>query len=285
MEGDGLDMTEVEPRVAEVEPRKVVLSATGISKRYGTVQALQRVAIDIYAGEVLGLVGDNGAGKSTLVRILSGADYADEGTVTFEGKTVELSSPGMARRLGIETVYQDLALAPHLSVPANLFLGRELRRGGFLGKLGFMAESAMRSRAKESLASLHIELKNIQSSVQLLSGGQRQSVAIARAAEWARLVMILDEPTAALGVEQSGEVLMISRRAADRGLGVLFISHTLPYVMEVCDRIVVLRHGEVVGNIPTAKCTLEDIVALITGARAAALGETGAVDEGSRSTV
>lgn len=143
----------------------------------------------------------------------------------------------------------------------------------------------MRSRAKESLASLHIELKNIQSSVQLLSGGQRQSVAIARAAEWARLVMILDEPTAALGVEQSGEVLRISRRAADRGLGVLFISHTLPYVMEVCERIVVLRHGEVVGNIPTAKCTLEDIVALITGARAAALGETGAVDERSRSTV
>ena len=245
----------------------VVVQVDHISKSYGPVQAVRYVSVEIRSGEVLGLVGDNGAGKSTLVRILSGADYADAGSILIQGSKVDLSSPTVARSLGIETVYQDLALAPHLSVAGNIFLGREIRRGGVLGRLGVMAEAEMRARSAEFLSSLRIELGNPGASVQFLSGGQRQAVAIARAAAWGRLVMILDEPTAALGVEESAKVLEITRSAAQKGLAVVFVSHTLPFVMETTDRIVVLRHGEVVAREETANCTLDGVVGWITGAR------------------
>ena len=237
-----------------------------VSKSYGPVQALRDVSFGLRPGEVVGLVGDNGAGKSTLCRILSGADYPDSGTIRIRGTLVNLASPAVARKLGIETVYQDLALAPHLSIAGNIFLGREIRRDGILGKLGVLSESKMREEAETFLSSLRIQMGNLKSTVQYLSGGQRQAVAIARAAAWGSLMMILDEPTAALGVEESAKVLEITRSAADKGLAVVFVSHTLPYVMEATDRIVVLRHGALVADERTGDCTLSEVVGWITGA-------------------
>ncbi len=251
-------------------PVDSIVQVDCVSKSYGPVQALRDVSLDVAAGEVLGLVGDNGAGKSTLCKILSGADYPDSGAVLVRGEKVDLASPAVARNLGIETVYQDLALAPHLSIAGNIFLGREIRRGGILGKFGVLAEAKMREQAGAFLSSLRIEMGNLGSTVQYLSGGQRQAVAIARAAAWGTLLMILDEPTAALGVEESAKVLEVTRHAANNGLGVVFVSHTLPYVMEATDRIVVLRHGAVVATSRTADCTLDEVVGWITGAREAA---------------
>ncbi|MCY0899803.1 MAG: ATP-binding cassette domain-containing protein [Firmicutes bacterium] len=238
----------------------------GIEKRFGAIQVLHGVSFAIYPGEVVGLVGDNGAGKSTTVRIMSGALQPDRGELYIEGRKVRFDSPIAARREGIETVYQDLALAPHLSVKANLFLNREELKPGLLGKLGFLDEKRMGEEAVKKLDLLHIKIKSMDQLIQELSGGQRQAIAVARAASWGSRLVILDEPTAALGVEESKMVLDLIRRVRDSGVPVLLISHTMPHVFEVTDRIVVLRQGRVVATAVTKECTLEDVIMWITGA-------------------
>ncbi|PSR20523.1 MAG: sugar ABC transporter ATP-binding protein [Sulfobacillus acidophilus] len=239
---------------------------TGIEKRFGAIKVLHNVSFAINAGEVVGLVGDNGAGKSTTVRIMSGALQPDRGDILIQGRKVRFDSPIAARRQGIETVYQDLALAPHLSVKANLFLNREELRPGLLGALGFLDERRMAREAVKKLELLRIKIKSMDQLIQELSGGQRQAIAVARAASWGSRLVILDEPTAALGVEESQMVLDLIRRVRDSGVPVLLISHTMPHVFEVTDRIVVLRQGRVVATAVTKECTLEDVIMWITGA-------------------
>jgi ABC-type sugar transport system ATPase subunit len=238
----------------------------GIEKRFGAIQVLHNVSFAINAGEVVGLVGDNGAGKSTTVRIMSGALQPDRGDILIQGRKVRFDSPIAARQQGIETVYQDLALAPHLTVKANLFLNREELRSGILGALGFLDEKRMAREAVKKLELLRIKIKSMDQLIQELSGGQRQAIAVARAASWGSRLVILDEPTAALGVEESQMVLDLIRRVRDSGVPVLLISHTMPHVFEVTDRIVVLRQGRVVATAVTKECTLEDVIMWITGA-------------------
>jgi simple sugar transport system ATP-binding protein len=246
-----------------------VLEAKRISKRYGRVQALTDVDLTIGRGEIGGLVGDNGAGKSTLVKILSGALRPTSGQVCIDGSPVTLDSPQDCRAQGIETVYQDLALALHLGLDANLFLGRELKRRGPLGWFGWLDGAAMATTAKAELDALHIPIGSVRTPCESLSGGQRQAVAVARAVAWARRLILMDEPTAALGVAEQHQVAELVLRIRDRGLSVLLISHNLPQVHELCDRIVVLRHGRVVARLTRADVTVEDIVMWITGAAGA----------------
>jgi simple sugar transport system ATP-binding protein len=244
-----------------------ILAAERISKSYGTVRALKNINLTINRGEVLALIGDNGAGKSTLIKTLSGAIKPDKGRLVYDGEEVTFNSPHDARERGIETVYQDLALAPNLDIASNLFLGREVRQKGLLGRLGFMDERSMARDTKERLAKLGIHMPAVLGlEARRLSGGERQVVAIARASVWARGVLIMDEPTAALGVRQSELVLELARRVAEQGVGVVIISHTLPHVMTVADRIVVLRHGAKVADLPRVDATPEGLVALIVGA-------------------
>lgn len=242
------------------------LELRNVTKRFGAIKVLHGVSFAVYPGEVVGLVGDNGAGKSTTVRIISGALRPDAGEIHIEGRPVRFESPIDARREGIETVYQDLALAPHLSVKANLFLNREKFRKGFLGRLGFLDEKEMGMDAVSKLDLLHIKIKSMDQLIQELSGGQRQAIAVARAASWGSRLVILDEPTAALGVEESRMVLDLIRRVRDSGVPVLLISHTMPHVFEVTNRIVVLRHGRVAASTNTHECTLEQVIMWITGA-------------------
>ncbi len=245
---------------------EVVLSASGISKRYGHVQALKRADFDIKKGEVVGLIGDNGAGKSTLVKILSGATSPDEGTISLHGAPVQFGSSAQARNSGIETVYQDLALAPHLGVVANLYLGREVRRRGILGMLGFLDNTAMRKRTARTLADLGVSIVDYESPVGLMSGGQRQGIAVARAAAWASNVVFLDEPTAALGVRQAAQVESLIQRIRDeRGVAVVLISHNMRQVMALADRVHVLRLGERVATFTRQDFDGERLVAAITG--------------------
>src|SRR5947209_8232112 len=218
-------------------PRVPVLEARDIAKRYGSVVALESADFEVYGGEIVALIGDNGAGKSTLIKILSGAVRPDEGTILLRGQPVEFHSPRDARAAGIETVYQDLALAPDLDVAANLFLGREITQPGLLGRLDFYNQRAMREQAARHLQDLKVNLRSIRQTVDTLSGGQRQSVAVARAVFWGKDIVILDEPTAALGVAQSGMVLELMRRVRDAGTAVIFISRNMPHVFEVADRI------------------------------------------------
>lgn len=247
----------------------VLLRATGIQKRYGHVQALQGADLDVNAGEIHALLGDNGAGKSTLVKILSGVVRADEGTVELGGAPVHLSVPSDARDAGIETVYQDLALAPTLDPGENVFLGREVPSRGLLGKIGFIDRREMRRRTEEQLATLGITLGSPSAPVGALSGGQRQAVAIARAAVWGRRILILDEPTAALGPQQTDVVLALMRRVRDeQGLTILWVSHNLPQVLEVADHITVLRLGQRVLSCPVADATVDTLIRAITGASA-----------------
>ena len=236
-----------------------------ISKSYGSVVALNDVSLKIHAGEVIGLVGDNGAGKSTLVKVLSGAHQQSEGTVILEGVERKWESPHDALVAGVETLYQDSGLAPHLSVSANVFLGREKYTKGIFGKLGFLAQKAMDSAAHENLEKVGIAVPQSNRSVSQLSGGQRQAVAIGRAVSWASKVIILDEPTNHLGARQAGEVLAVIKAAKERGLGVIFISHTLPHVLQVTDRIVVLRLGKIVADAPTSTFDAESLLGTITG--------------------
>ncbi len=236
-----------------------------VSKSYGSVVALNGVSLKIHAGEVIGLVGDNGAGKSTLVKVLSGAHQSSEGKVLLEGVERSWSSPRAALEAGVETLYQDSGLAPHLSVSSNVFLGRELYVKGILGKLGFLAKKQMDLVAHENLERVGIAVPQSNRSVSQLSGGQRQAVAIGRAVSWASKVIILDEPTNHLGARQAGEVLAVIKAAKERGLGVIFISHTLPHVLQVTDRIVVLRLGKIVADAPTSTFDAESLLGTITG--------------------
>jgi simple sugar transport system ATP-binding protein len=236
-----------------------------VGKRYGNVVALQDVNFALHAGEVVGLVGDNGAGKSTLVKILSGAHAPDTGEILLDGKPRNWHSPHDALQAGIETLYQDSGIAPDLTVAANVFLGREILKKGLLGRLGFLDEKKMREEARQELERVGIAVPSATRAVAKLSGGQRQAVAIGRAVAWANKVIILDEPTNHLGARQAAEVLQVIRQARDKGLGVVFISHTLPHVFEVTDRTVVLRLGKVVADAPTASFTHDSLLKAITG--------------------
>ena len=243
-----------------------VLEADGVVKEYGHVRALRGAKFSVAKGEVVSLIGDNGAGKSTLVKILSGTETPDRGEIRFQGKPVQFESPSDARRRGIETVYQDLALAPHLDPAANLFLGREIMRPGLLGRLGFMDNAAMSKRTAEAFGELGAGVQDTRASVGAMSGGQRQSIAVARAAAWATEVIFLDEPTAALGVVQTERVLELVRRVRDKGLGVVLISHSMPEVIKVSDRIEVLRLGRRVATFRAQDTSMEELVAAMTGA-------------------
>src|SRR3954462_6031849 len=237
-----------------------VLSLRGISKRFGAVQALTDAEIDVMPGEVVALVGDNGAGKSTLVKVISGVGPANEGTIEWEGQRVSIDGPKDAQKLGIATVYQDLALADNLDVAANLFLGQEEPSGA-----GILDDIDMERQARDLLDTLSVKIPSVRTQVASLSGGQRQSVAIARSLLGEPKIVILDEPTAALGVAQTAEVLALIRRLKERGYGLILISHNLADIFEVADRIVVLRLGRNAGVFSSTDSS-EDVVAAITGA-------------------
>ncbi len=240
-----------------------LLEARGVTKHYGHVLALDGAGFSVYPGEVTALIGDNGAGKSTLVKTLSGAIRPDEGEILIEGTPVRLASPLDARRHGIETVYQDLALAPDLDAAANLHLGRELYLIPFLRVLN---RGAMRERAIHAFRDLGVTLPDVSAPVGTLSGGQRQSVAVARAVLYASRVIFMDEPTAALGVVQRERVLDTIRRVRDRGISVVLISHNMPEVLAVADRIEVLRMGRRVAVYTAAQTSVEELVGAMTGA-------------------
>jgi ABC-type sugar transport system ATPase subunit len=244
----------------------LALEARNISLSYGHVRALADASIHAAPGEIVALLGDNGAGKSTLVKCISGAVVPDGGEIRLGGVPVRVRSSKEARLHGIETVYQDLALAPHLDVAQNFFMGRELSRPGLLGRLRFIDRPAMRRAAMAALDELGVRLPSVNAVVQDLSGGQRQSVAIARAAKWAKSVLLLDEPTAALGVRQTERVLETIRRVSAAGTAIILISHNLPHVFDVAHRVVVLRQGSVVLEAETAATTPEKVVAAMLGA-------------------
>jgi simple sugar transport system ATP-binding protein len=239
-----------------------LLEARGLVKRYGHVLALDGASFTAFPGEVVALIGDNGAGKSTLVKTLSGAIRADEGQVLVDGAAVTMSSPLDARRYGIETVYQDLALAPDLDAAANLHLGRELYR---FRPLHVLNKTQMRRRAIAAFADLGVELPDVTAPVVTLSGGQRQSVAVARAVAYASKIIFMDEPTAALGVVQRGRVLDNIRKVRDRGIAVILISHNMPEVLAVADRVEVLRLGRRVARFNASEATVEQLVGAMTG--------------------
>jgi len=243
-----------------------VLEARGIVKRFGHVEALRGADFTVGQGEVVALMGDNGAGKSTLVKALSGVLQPDGGTILIQGEEVHFHNPVEAREHGVETVYQDLALADTLNPTANLFLGRELRRKGVLGRLGVLDNRAMRTKAAEVFATLNVTVRADHGAVGNLSGGQRQGVAVSRAVTWAHRVLFLDEPTAALGVQQTRNVLDMVRKVRDRGVSVVIISHSVPEVLEVADRIEVFRLGRRVAVLEAATTSALDVVAAITGA-------------------
>jgi fructose transport system ATP-binding protein len=231
------------------------MTARGLVKRYGQVTALDGADFDLRAGEVLAVIGDNGAGKSSLIKVLTGATIPDEGEITLDGKQVRFRSPIDARRLGIETVYQDLAVAPALDIATNLFLGREQRRKGVLGTVFRMLDKrAMRDESERQMNELKIGLRSLTQAVETLSGGQRQGV------------VIMDEPTAALGVKESGQVLDLIRRVRDRGLPVVLISHNMPHVFEIADRIHIQRLGRRVAVVRPSDYPMSEVVAIMTGA-------------------
>jgi fructose transport system ATP-binding protein len=262
---------------AAAQERVPVLAARNVSKRFGSVVALEHIDFEVYPGEVVALIGDNGAGKSTLIKILSGTLAPDSGTLLMRGTPVTFSSPRDAREAGIETVYQDLALAPDLDVPANLFLGREIRRPGLLGRLDMLDVRAMREKAQAHLDGLGVKIKSVDQRVDTLSGGQRQSVAVSRSVFWGRDVVIMDEPTAALSVAQSALVIRLIKRVREGGTPVVLISHNLPHVFEAADRMIVLRHGTRVGTLDPKAATMEQAVSLMTGALGAAVDPRTAV--------
>ncbi|WP_116953528.1 ATP-binding cassette domain-containing protein [Jiangella endophytica] len=253
-----------------VDPRDVtaeapVLEARGIVKRFGHVEALRGADFTVRKAEVVALIGDNGAGKSTLIKTLSGVHAPDEGELLVGGRPVRFSTPVDARQAGVETVYQDLAVADDLSVAANLYLGREILRTGPLGRLGLLDKRAMRRGAAEALSQLGVRIPRVTTPIAMLSGGQRQSVAVARAIIWATSVVILDEPTAALGVVQTERVLDVVRRARDAGMSVVLVSHNMPQVLEIADRVEVLRLGRRAARFRADEVTTDELVAAMTG--------------------
>jgi fructose transport system ATP-binding protein len=244
-----------------------VLEAKGLVKHFGHVVALDGADFELLPGEVLAVIGDNGAGKSTLIKALSGALIPDEGEMFLDGERVRFHSPLDARRQGIETVYQDLAVAPAMEIAENLFLGRELRRRGILGSVLRMTDKrAMVERARTAMGELDIGIGSMRQPVETLSGGQRQGVAVARSAAFARHVVIMDEPTAALGVKESKQVLDLIRRVRGRGLPVILISHDMPQVWEVADRVHIQRLGKRIAVIDPKQVSSSDGVAIMTGA-------------------
>jgi len=248
---------------------KPILQGRNLVKRYGRVTALDHCDFELYPGEILAVIGDNGAGKSTLIKALSGAVIPDAGEVTLDGKRVEFTSPIDARAAGIETVYQTLAMSPALSIADNMFMGREIRKPGFMGRvLRQLDRPAMEAFAREKLNELGLmTIQNINQAVETLSGGQRQGVAVARAAAFGSKVVILDEPTAALGVKESRRVLELIRDVRARGIPIVLISHNMPHVFEVADRIHIHRLGKRLCVIDPKDYTMSDAVAFMTGAK------------------
>jgi fructose transport system ATP-binding protein len=248
----------------------IVMRATGLVKRYGHVTALDGADFELRAGEILAVIGDNGAGKSTLIKALSGAIVPDAGEILLDGKPVHFKSPIDARREGIETVYQDLAVAPAMTIAENLFLGRELLRAGLLGKLfKLIDKKKMLEQSMRYMQDLKIGIRSMTQAVETLSGGQRQGVAVARSAAFARHVVIMDEPTAALGVKEGNMVLELIRRVRDRGLPVILISHNMPHVFELADRIHIQRLGRRAAVVNPKAISMSDTVAVMTGAMTA----------------
>jgi fructose transport system ATP-binding protein len=245
-----------------------VLQTKNLVKRYGSVTAIDHADFELYPGEILAVIGDNGAGKSSLIKALSGALIPDEGEILLDGKPVHFSSPMEARALGIETVYQNLAVSPALNIADNLFLGRELRKPGILGSVFRMLDKKeMERRAKDKMTELGLmTIQNISQAVESLSGGQRQGVAVARSALFGSKVVIMDEPTAALGVKESRRVLNLIKEVRDRGLPIILISHNMPHVFEVADRIHIHRLGKRAAIVTPQSHTMSDAVAIMTGA-------------------
>jgi fructose transport system ATP-binding protein len=249
------------------QAQTLVMQATGLIKRYGQVTALDGADFELRAGEILAVIGDNGAGKSSLIKCLSGATIPDEGVLLLDGKPVRFRNPMDARREGIECCYQDLAVAPAMTIAENLFLGREIRREGVLGRLlGLLDKKKMLEESIARMNDLKVGIRSMTQAVETLSGGQRQCVAVARAAAFARHVVILDEPTAALGVKEGNMVLELIRRVRDKGLPVVLISHNMPHVFEIADRIHVARLGRRAAVLNPKKISMSDTVAVMTGA-------------------
>ncbi|HEY3547293.1 MAG TPA: ATP-binding cassette domain-containing protein [Propionicimonas sp.] len=253
---------------ALTETRSPVLQARGLVKTFGRVVGLDGVDLELYPGEVLAVIGDNGAGKSTLIKCLSGAYTPDQGELLLDGRPVTFSGPQEARGAGIETVYQNLAVSPALDIASNLYLGREERRPGLLGSVFRMLDTkGMRQRSETQVKALGIStLQDMTQAVETLSGGQRQAVAVARAAAFGSKVVILDEPTAALGVRESNQVLQLVKDLRERGLPVILISHNMPQVFEVADRIHIQRLGKRAAVVTPQTHTAQDAVAIMTGA-------------------
>ncbi len=247
--------------------QRIVMQAKGLVKRYGQVTAIDGADFELRAGEILAVIGDNGAGKSSLIKCLSGATIPDEGEIWLDGKPIHFKSPMDARKVGIETVYQDLAVAPAMSISENLFLGREMRRQGFLGNvLRMLDKKKMLEISIARMQDLKVGIRSMTQAVETLSGGQRQCVAVARAAAFAEHVVILDEPTAALGVKEGNMVLELIRRVRDKGLPVILISHNMPHVFEIADRIHVARLGRRAAILNPKTISMSDTVAVMTGA-------------------
>jgi ABC-type sugar transport system ATPase subunit len=245
-----------------------LLRLSNISKRFGGITALENVSLDLNRGDIVGIVGDNGAGKSTLIKVLSGAHEPTAGVIEIEGKTQTLAPPAQAQRLGVETVYQELSLVGSFTAAENFFLGRELSIGRGPALFRFIRRKEMLAVATQRLAELHIDIPGVQSkTVERMSGGQRQLVAIARGAFWGHKLLLLDEPTAALGVRESGEVLDLVRRLSASGLTIVTVTHNLEHLWKICNRVVVMRRGRKVADVRSADTNLEEVVALITGAR------------------
>jgi ABC-type sugar transport system ATPase subunit len=246
-----------------------VLRVENVSKNFAGVAALSDVSLEIHAGEIVGVVGDNGAGKSTLVKTISGEHLPSSGLLQIDGQPVEFTSPAAARALGIETIYQDLGLVDHMDAAQNFFLGREVTYGGALRPLRILRRSAMRSRARQAVEELHVRIPEIATRpVARMSGGQRQAVAIARGVFWGQKLMLLDEPTAALGVRESREAIQMISRLKERGIPMLVVSHNLVHVWEICDRVVVLRLGRKVADLRTSDTSPDQVIAYMTGVAA-----------------
>ena len=264
-----MNAIDTQDSVTPTETRTPVLSARRLVKTYGHVVGLDGVSLELFPGEVLAIIGDNGAGKTTLIKCLTGAEIPDDGEIELDGKRVHFRRPQDAREAGIETVYQSLAVSPALDVAANMYLGRELRRPGFLGSVLRMVDTkTMRARARDELTELGIStLQDVAVPIENLSGGQRQAVAVARAAAFGSKVVVLDEPTAALGVRESNQVLDLIKRLRERGIPVILISHNMPHVFEVADRIHIQRLGKKAATITPQSHSMTDAVAIMTGAK------------------
>jgi simple sugar transport system ATP-binding protein len=251
----------------QVKNREPAIKVVGVRKNFGHLEALRGADIELHSGEVVALVGDNGAGKSTLAKIICGAYKKDSGELFFWGNKTEVQSIQHAYELGVYTVYQDLSLAPDLAVSDNLFLGREILLPGLRGRLGMLDRNQMKEESREALGKLGIGLKSIAVKTRALSGGERQALAVARAVTWAKTALIMDEPTAALGTRQSAIVYDTMRAAAKQGLAVMVISHDIPRMLQMADKIAIMRHGQGIANIDAGQADLTTVISYILGGK------------------